>query len=66
MPVEEISADQLSGRAGVPPDQVGRVAALGILSSPEEPFHSGDVLRIRLVQALEQSGIVPEDVGHRA
>jgi adenylate cyclase len=61
--VEELSTDQLSGRAGVSPDHVRRVAALGILSSPREPFHSGDVLRIRLVQALEQSGIVPEDIG---
>jgi hypothetical protein len=61
--VEELSTDQLSGRVGVSPDHVRRVAALGILSSPREPFHSGDVLRIRLVQALEQSGIVAEDVG---
>jgi adenylate cyclase len=61
--MEELSADELASRAGVRPEDIERFAALGILSGDRQPFHAGDVTRVRLLQALEQSGISPDDVG---
>jgi adenylate cyclase len=63
VPVEALSTDGLATRAGVRLEDIERFAALGILSSSHEPFRVGDVTRVRLLQALEQSGISPGDVG---
>src|SRR5437762_5226281 len=62
-PMDELTGEQLARRAGATPEEIDRFAALGILSSPQEPFRSTDVTRVRLLQALEQSGIRPQDVG---
>jgi len=61
--VEELTREEVARRAGAAPEEIDRFAALGILSSRTEPFRSMDVTRVRLLQALEQSGIRPEDVG---
>lgn len=61
--VEELSAEEMAVRSGATLDEVERFARLGILSATKPPFHTGDVTRVRLLQALEQSGIMPEDVG---
>jgi adenylate cyclase len=59
----ELSREQLAIRSGATPEDIRRFAELGILSRPKEPFQVGDVTRVRLLQALEQSGISPQDVG---
>jgi adenylate cyclase len=61
--VEELTATELARRCGCMPGEIERYAALGTLSRPQEPFGPGDVTRVRLLQALERSGVVPEDVG---
>jgi class 3 adenylate cyclase len=61
--MEELTTEDVARRAGAAPEEIGRFAAMGILSSSKEPFRSMDVTRVRLLQALEQSGIRPEDVG---
>jgi len=61
--MEELTCEEVARRAGAAPEEIDRFATLGILSSPKEPFRSMDVTRVRLLQALEQSGIRPEDVG---
>ena len=61
--MDELTRDAVARRAGAAPEEIDRFAAMGILSSTNEPFRSLDVIRVRLLQALEQSGIRPEDVG---
>ena len=61
--MEELSAEELAVRSGTMPEEVQRFAGLKILSAPHPPFHTGDVTRVRLLKALEQSGIMPDDVG---
>jgi adenylate cyclase len=61
--MDEFSCEEVARRAGAAPEEIDRFAAMGILSSYKEPFRSMDVTRVRLLQALEQSGIRPEDVG---
>src|SRR2546425_11644290 len=61
--MDELTRDAVARRAGAAPEEIDRFAAMGILSSPNEPFRSTDVTRVRLLQALEQSGIRPEDIG---
>jgi adenylate cyclase len=61
--MEELSAEELATRSGTTLDEVERFCRLKILSAPQPPFHIGDVTRVRLLQALEQSGIMPDDVG---
>ncbi len=61
--MDELTAEEVARRAGAAPGEIDRFAALGILSSPQEPFRTMDITRVRLLQALEQSGIWPEDVG---
>ncbi len=61
--MDELICAELARRAGAAPEEIDRFAAMGILSSDKEPFRSTDVTRVRLLQALEQSGIRPEDIG---
>ncbi len=63
LPMEGLTAAELATRAGVSEEQIRRFASLGILSGAQEPFHGGDVTRVRLLQTLEQSGISADDVG---
>jgi len=61
--MDDLTCEGVARRAGTSPEEIDRFASMGILSSPKEPFRSLDVTRVRLLQALEQSGIRPEDVG---
>lgn len=61
--MEELSAEELATRSGTTLEEVERFARLKILSATNPPFRTGDVTRVRLLQALEQSGIMPDDVG---
>jgi adenylate cyclase len=55
------SGAELAGRARVAPEVVGRLVELGILGA--EPYGSGDVRRVRLVDACEQAGLSLEGIG---
>jgi adenylate cyclase len=55
------SGAELAGRARVAPKVVGRLVELGILGA--EPYGSGDVRRVRLVDACEQAGLSLEGIG---
>ena len=60
--MDDLSGHELAERAGVPPEEVDRLASLGLLSRPEPPFRHSDVTRVSLVRTLERSGIGAEDV----
>jgi adenylate cyclase len=55
---------ELAERAGAPVERLERLVELGILApaDTEEPFRSGDILRVRAVTALEGSGVQPEQI----
>jgi adenylate cyclase len=56
--VPEYSLQDVAERAGVDPDYVERLVALGILSpGPGDMFSKGDVRRLRLIQTLEGAGV---------
>lgn len=58
-----LSRDDVVRRASIEPDQLDRLIALGlIVPSPNGDLESGDVTRIRLLAALEASGIDLEEV----
>lgn len=61
----ELSDAELAARSGATPDVIERLVKLGILSrsDDERAFGSGDIQRVRLVRALEESGLSLEDVG---
>jgi class 3 adenylate cyclase len=55
---------ELAERAGATVERVERLIDLGILApaDADEPFRSGDILRVRAVAALEDSGVQPEQI----
>jgi hypothetical protein len=59
-----LSLHELAERAGATVRRVERLVELGILApaATEEPFRSGDILRVRAVAALEGAGVQPEQV----
>jgi adenylate cyclase len=59
-----LSLQELAERAGTTVERVERLVELGILApaDTEEPFRSGDILRVRAVAALEGSGVQPEQI----
>jgi adenylate cyclase len=59
-----LSLQELAERAGAPVERLERLVELGILApaDTEEPFRSGDILRVRAVTALEGSGVQPEQI----
>ncbi len=61
--VDDLPLHRLAELTGVPPDDIERIAAMGVLSREAAPFAPGDVIRVRLLQVLEQAGISPKDVG---
>lgn len=64
---EALTAAELAQRAGVTPDDVERMVALGLLSSAGNAFGPGDVRRVRLAMACERAGLpmdaIAESVG---
>jgi adenylate cyclase len=59
-----LSLQELAERTGAPVERLQRLVELGILApaDTEEPFRSGDILRVRAVIALEGSGVQPEQI----
>jgi adenylate cyclase len=56
---------EVARRAGAPRERVRELVELGVLEEgpdPDEPFRSGDALRVRLVDELEAFGIPPASV----
>ncbi len=60
--MDELTGPELAARAGVTPEDVDRLASLGLLSRPEPPFRATDVTRVSLLRTLERSGIAANDV----
>ncbi|TMK79765.1 MAG: adenylate/guanylate cyclase domain-containing protein [Actinobacteria bacterium] len=62
--MEGLSAEVLADRAGASVEHVERLARLGILTPhPDGSFRPSDIQRVKLVDALERSGIATEDIG---
>jgi adenylate cyclase len=61
----ELTASELAERSGTTAETIAHYVELGIIRRDEDdkPFGSGDIQRVRLVRALEESGISVEDVG---
>jgi adenylate cyclase len=60
-----MNATELARQAGTAPEQIERLAELGILPARrgDEPFGVEDIHRVRFAQALEDAGISLEDIG---
>jgi pimeloyl-ACP methyl ester carboxylesterase len=63
--VDELSAQELAGRAGVVSEDVERLVQLGILvpGEGERPFTPGDARRVRLASACAEAGLALEGIG---
>jgi adenylate cyclase len=62
--VELLPETDLAARAGTSPEQVRRLAALGILSAePDGTYRAGNLQRIRMAQSLERGGVPLDAVG---
>jgi len=59
-----LSWDELARRTGATRERLEHLVELGILAPADaaEPFRSGDILRVRAVEALESSGVQPEQI----
>lgn len=60
-----LTEEEVARRAGATRERVRELVEVGILApggDPEEPFTSGDALRVQLVDDLERSGIAPARV----
>jgi class 3 adenylate cyclase len=61
--MESLSVEQFAARGGTTPDHVQRLVELGIVAPEADgSFRPTGVLRVRLADALEQSGISLEDL----
>jgi adenylate cyclase len=56
---ETLSRCRLAALAGTDEAQILRLETLGLLAPGEAGFASGDVMRVRLVRALEAAGMTP-------
>src|SRR6266700_124162 len=62
--MEGLSEADLAQQAATTPNQIGRLASLGILSPHADgTFRPTDIQRVRLAEALDGSGISLEDIG---
>ncbi|HEV3479923.1 MAG TPA: adenylate cyclase regulatory domain-containing protein [Gaiellaceae bacterium] len=60
-----LTEEEIARRAGTTPERVRELVELGVIggsSDPHEPFRSGDVLRVQLVEELAAFGITPARV----
>jgi len=64
MPVmRELSATELVRRAGVTAERLRHLVELGlVIPTPEGRYHGSDIQRIRVVDAMADAGIAPEQV----
>ncbi len=61
-----LSEAELAARAGVDPERIRRMAELGIIERSEGedgPYRLGDIQRVRVVEAFEETGISLADLG---
>ena len=62
--MDAYSAEVAASRAGVEPQEVGRLTDLGILAgSPDVGYTDADVRRVQVVQELERSGLPSDALG---
>jgi adenylate cyclase len=62
--VNQLSEHELANAAGTTVDQVRRLVELGILNPTAGGGHQpSDIQRIRILEALDQVGIAPEQIG---
>jgi len=59
---DRLTEEEVAERAEVPLDEVRRLVALGILDVSEDGFRRRDVMRVRVVAALETKGVDREDL----
>jgi adenylate cyclase len=59
-----LSWEELAERTDARPERLEHLVELGILAPADsgEPFRSGDILRVRAVEALEGAGVQPEQI----
>jgi adenylate cyclase len=62
--MEGLSNDALAERSGASPAHIERLVELGILSPyTDGSFRPSDIQRVKMIDALERSGISVEDIG---
>ncbi|HEY5905678.1 MAG TPA: hypothetical protein VIX39_07685, partial [Actinomycetota bacterium] len=59
---DRLTEEEVSDRAEVPLEEVRRLVALGILDASEDGFQRRDVMRVRVVAALEAKGVDRDDL----
>ena len=63
--MSDLTAEELAARSGTMPEQITRLVDLGILrpNGEDKAFGAGDIQRVRLARALQESGLALGDVG---
>ena len=61
--MDELSGEELADRSGMTAQQLRRLVELGIITpTPQGRYRSPDIQRIRVVDALADAGIAPEQL----
>jgi len=61
--MQELSASELVRRSGVPAERLRHLVELGVITpTPEGGYRGSDIQRIRVVDALADAGIAPEQL----
>ena len=61
--MDELSGEELADRSGMTAQQLRRLVELGIITpTPQGRYRSSDIQRIRVVDALADAGIAPEQL----
>jgi adenylate cyclase len=61
--VDGLSEAELAERSGATAEHIARLMELGILAPQGGAFRPSDIQRVKLIEALESSGISLEDIG---
>ena len=61
--VDVLSEAELAERSGATAEHIARLMELGILAPQGGAFRTSDIQRVKLIEALERSGISLEDIG---
>lgn len=62
--MDELTQEEVARRAGTTPEQIGRLAELGIVQPrPDGSYTTQDVSKVRVAEALDREGISLEAIG---